>query len=179
MLSYEQQHVNSIEKSEHPITERISLLEYFIETTLLKIIEYVESSSQHGNVKEQLCCQLLEAQQQKTGVPNDMTAGDHEETPKVPNGDTPVIDSSPGGSIMQPPSTSATPVGSVRSDVSLKRELELALSASSSFVLGKDDARGSFHFPGSVVAVDTRIVKEIDFDGPSRDDGEAYDALWY
>ena len=54
-----------LKKSEHSITERIRMLVAFIENTVKRIIEEVESSSQHGYVKELLRSQLLGEQQKQ------------------------------------------------------------------------------------------------------------------
>ena len=54
-----------LKKCNHPIEERIKILEKFINQCVQKIIREVEASSQYENVKEQLSVQLHEMQQQQ------------------------------------------------------------------------------------------------------------------
>ena len=197
-----------LKKSEHPLNERIDILESFMKNTVEKIMLEIESTSQHADVREQLCTQLLEAQQQHhqsfPEVANVMDEGHPEESPIVnehldesPNvieQDTPDVrsylslvesgvpnplhseylesENSQSGPI------AATPLRTVqgKESISLKRELELSLSASTVSLVKQNEKKGSFdfNFPQSVVRVDTRIVKEIEFDGSSRENEDHY-----
>ena len=53
-----------LKKSDHPISERIGILEHFMKNTVEKIIQEIESTSHHTDVREQLCSQLLKVQQE-------------------------------------------------------------------------------------------------------------------
>ena len=76
-----------LKKSEHPIDERIELMEKFMENTVKKIVEVVERSHQYEQVKAKLNSHLLKLQHSLSfpsiGVENELSEGDHDGTTKI------------------------------------------------------------------------------------------------